>query len=359
MSPDPTRRTLLRAAGIGGAAALSGCTGGVLESGGGSSAVGGEGPPTRDAPLYQPWDRSAVREATVDGGPDEDGIPSVDDPQFAPAAEVSLAGDDVVFGYAGEDDVKAYPQHVLVWHEITNDVLDGTPVAVTYCPLTGTAMGFERGTTTFGVSGRLVNNNLVMYDRATDSRWPQVLATAVDGSMEGDQLREFRLVWTTWDRWRAAHPDTLVMTEDTGYAKRYGSDPYGNYNPTSGYYGGGGPLFDPLGDAWEETGADAKRVVFGVRTADRALAFDDPALRERGHLASADGAVVAVHDPDLDTAWAYRTDGADVAAGDGDGRVRVDGEAHPAADLPLERVYGFDAMWHAVGGFYPEVEYVE
>ncbi|MFC7137337.1 DUF3179 domain-containing (seleno)protein [Halobaculum litoreum] len=145
------------------------------------------GPPTRGDPLHQPWDPAAVREATVSGGPGKDGIPSVDDPQFAAADEVSLAADDVVFGYAGADDVTAYPQSVLVWHEVVNDTLDGTPVAVTYCPLTGTAMGFERGETTFGVSGRLVNNNLVLYDRATDSRWPQVLATAVSGPHEGDQ----------------------------------------------------------------------------------------------------------------------------------------------------------------------------
>ncbi|MFB6360765.1 MAG: DUF3179 domain-containing (seleno)protein, partial [Halobacteriales archaeon] len=59
---------------------------------------------------------------------------------------------------------KAYPQNVLVWHEITNDVIDGDPISVTYCPLTGTVQGFDRGETTLGVSGRLLNNNLIMYD---------------------------------------------------------------------------------------------------------------------------------------------------------------------------------------------------
>ncbi|QZP38120.1 DUF3179 domain-containing protein [Halobaculum magnesiiphilum] len=353
-----TRRRLLGALGLTGSTALSGCVGGISGRGDGAITAGGvSGPPQRDGPLYQPWDRETVREAVVDGGPGKDGIPSVDDPSFAPASDAELADDEVVFGYAGAEDVKAYTQRVLVWHEIANDTLDGTPVAVTYCPLTGTAMGFERGETTLGVSGRLVNNNLVMYDRATDSRWPQVLATAVDGPLSGDQLREFRLVWTTWGRWREAHPDTLVLTEETGYAKRYGSDPYGNYNPTSGYYGGGSPLFESLDDGWAERQEDAKRVVIAARTADRALAFDKPALRERGLLASDDGAAVAAYDPRLDTGWVYRTDGVDVSLAE-PGRVSVDGERFRADDLPLSRVYGFDAMWHAAGGFYPEVEYV-
>lgn len=45
----------------------------------------------------------------------------------------------------------------------------GAPVSVTYCPLTGTVLGFERGETTFGVSGRLINNNLVVYDLGTEA----------------------------------------------------------------------------------------------------------------------------------------------------------------------------------------------
>ncbi|QZX98976.1 DUF3179 domain-containing protein [Halobaculum rubrum] len=385
MSHYLTRRRLLGSLGLAGVAAVAGC----LDRVPGRGAVpvgtdGASGPPSRDGTLYQPWPHDRLREATVSGGPDKDGIPSVDDPSFAPAGEVPLADDEVVFGYAGEADVKAYTQRVLVWHEITNDTLDGTPVAVTYCPLTGTAMGFERGDTTLGVSGKLVNSNLVMYDRATDSRWPQVLATAVDGPREGDQLREVGLTWTTWGRWREAHPDTEVLTEDTGYAKRYGSDPYGNYNPTSGYYGGGRTLFSPLDEGWAATLDEPKRVVIGARTADRAVAFDKPTLREKrvletdGGGANGDGgsdtggadggdgdagadadALLAVYDPGLDTGWVYRSGGESVEPDDDrEGLFVVDGETHRAGDLPLERMYALDAMWHAWGGFYPETAYV-
>ncbi|WP_277555472.1 DUF3179 domain-containing protein [Halobaculum limi] len=361
MSPSLSRRRFLGSVGVAGVASVAGCLDGTSVPGSGDGdllGTDGNPPPARETGLYQPWDLDRVSDATVSGGPGKDGIPSIDSPQFAPASDVSFPDDRVVFGYAGESDVKAYSQHILVWHEIANDVLDGTNVAVTYCPLTGTAMGFERGDTTFGVSGRLVNNNLVMYDRATDSRWPQILAAAVSGPQAGDQLREFRLVWTTWGQWRRAHPDTEIMTENTGYSRRYGGDPYGNYNPDTGYYASfSQPLFPSLDEGYEETQEDAKRVVVGTRTADRAVAFDKPTLREETVLATDDGALVAVYDSTLDTGYVYRTEGATVTAS-GDGLLVVDGETYAADSLPLDRAYAFDAMWHAMGGFYPETVYV-
>jgi hypothetical protein len=75
--------------------------------------------------------------------------------------------------------VRAYPQLVLVWHEIVNDVIVGDRMSVTYCPLTGSVVAFESRASgrplTFGTTGNLVNLNLLMYDRVTDSEWPQLL----------------------------------------------------------------------------------------------------------------------------------------------------------------------------------------
>jgi hypothetical protein len=131
---------------------------------------------------------------------------------------------------------RAYPQRILVWHEIVNDTIGGLNLAVTYCPLTGTAIAFERGDTEFGVSGRLVNSNLIMYDRDTDTWFPQVLAIGIQGPHTGSALVERPMVWTTWQRWRAAHPETAVLSTETGFARNYNRDPYGAYNPRSGYY---------------------------------------------------------------------------------------------------------------------------
>ena len=103
-----------------------------------------------------------------------------------------------------KETVKAYSQSIFVLYEICNHMVDNTPVSITYCPLTGTAIGFERGETTFGVSGRLVSNNLIKHDRATEAWWPQVLATSIPKPWNEDppnrSLQEVRVIWTTWER---------------------------------------------------------------------------------------------------------------------------------------------------------------
>jgi len=299
-----------------------------------------------------------LRAESRSGGPPKDGIPSIDEPQFVGADEAEfLAPGDVVFGVVRDGTATAYPQRILAHHEIVNDTLGGVPVAVTYCPLTGTAMGFYRGSTTFGVSGRLINNNLVMYDRATEAWWPQILATAIPGpwndAPEVRSLREFRLVWTTWERWRRVHPDTRVLSTDTGHAKNYGRDPYGSYNPRGGYYKNDDLLFPALG---EDDRYGKKRVVMGARTPEGAVAFPKDAVREKRLVEGevGDVPVLAVHDPRLDTAYVYlNPDGATFEFDDG-AVVGADGTRHDPDGLPLDRIHTFDAMWFAWAGYYPD-----
>lgn len=335
-------------------------TDGSGQSSGSADGAPRGGPPTAAETLPLPMERTAIRERSVSGGPPKDGIPSIDDPSFVDAGEAaeSVAPGDPVFGIAGEGEVKAYPQSILVSHEICNDVVDGRPVAVTYCPLTGTAMGFARGETTFGVSGRLVNNNLIMYDRATEAWWPQVLATAIPGPWNSApparSLQEFRLVWTTFDRWRDAHPDTAVLSRDTGFAKNYDRDPYGSYNPRGGYYRPeSGTMFGTLSD---DERLPTKTVVIGARTTAGAAAFEKNRLRDDGLVEGALGGdpVLAVYDPALDSGYVYlNPDGTPFRFRDG--RVAdADGETYPPDSLPLDRVLAFDAMWFAWVGFYPE-----
>ncbi len=244
---------------------------------------------------------------------------------------------------------------MLVYHEIVNDAVGGTPVSVTYCPLTGTAQGFERGETTFGVSGDLLNSNLVMYDRGTDSRWPQMLATAIEGDLAGETLREFPLHWTTWERWREAHPETAVLTEDTGHVRDYGSDPYGGYDPRRGYYADDGTMFAPLS---ADDRLNDKTVVVGARAAEGAVAVEKTALRDDGVVdaPAGDARFLAVHDPALDVARVYRNPENRTFRSDGGGVVDADGERRDPADLPLPGMLSFDAMWFAWAGFYPSTE---
>lgn len=328
---------------------------------------GGGGPPLAETSLSLPMDPHDFDDHVVSGGVPKDGIPSIDDPSFedADAANSRLKPWDRVFGVERNGVAKAYPQYILVWHEICNDEIGGDPVSVTYCPLTGTVLGFERGDTTFGVSGRLVNNNLIMYDRGTEQWWPQVLSTTIPGpwtdSYTRNSLQDFRVVWTTWERWRTEHPDTKVLTEETGNLRNYGNDPYGRYGDgdTFGYYATHqGPMFQSLS---ESDRFQDKRVVIGARTPEGAAAFLKDGIREQQLMEGeiGDTPVLAAYDPALDTAYVYRNpDGAAFEATD-ESYVASDGTAYRAADLPLDDIHAFDAMWFAWSGFYPDTSVYE
>ena len=168
------------------------------------------------------------------GGPPKDGIPSIDNPIFANAQDANFMSDsDTVIGLDIDGEKKAYPLFILVWHEIVNDKISGIPVSVTYCPLCYTNQVFERKINglevEFGTSGKLYNSNLLMYDRLTESYWSQALGIAVKGELSGYQLDLIPFDVITWGDWKKLHPDTLVLTTDTGHIRSYATDPYGKY----------------------------------------------------------------------------------------------------------------------------------
>jgi len=298
-------------------------------------------------------------ESMLSGGPDKDGIPSIDDPEYwdVDQADRFLDDGDIVFGVHANGTARAYPQRVLVWHEIVNDTVGGKAVSVTYCPLTGTALGFNRGNTELGVSGRLINSNMVMYDRASDSYWPQILAAAIRGPLKGRGLKELRVIWTTWGRWKARYPDTSVLSNRTGYMRDYQKDPYGQYNPVRGYYKTNSrPMFPVMN---KDTRFPAKKVMLGFRTAEATFAVDKDYLREEGiihHEHNAEHYLV-VYDPGLDTGWVYRskdsirTEAIDIDFG-------PDGPRHEFFN-GLTSINAFEAMWFAWAAFYPDTNVLD
>lgn len=168
------------------------------------------------------------------GGPPKDGIPSLDNPVFVLIQNSDFISDhDTVIGLEINGEAKAYPLFILVWHEIVNDTVGGAPVSVTYCPLCYTSQVFSRvindRAVEFGVSGKLYNSNLLMYDRLSDSYWSQALGLALYGELTGYQLDLIPFDVITWGDWKMLHPDTLVLSTDTGFARSYATDPYGNY----------------------------------------------------------------------------------------------------------------------------------
>jgi hypothetical protein len=131
-------------------------------------------------------------------------------------------------------EARAYPVQILIWHEIVNDTVGDVPLAITYCPLCNTAIGYDRRVAgrvlDFGTSGKLYNSDLVAYDRQTRSLWIQFLGESVVGFLAGSQLRAYPVSTVSWGDWRRDHPAEWVLSRDTGYVRDYGTNPYPGYD---------------------------------------------------------------------------------------------------------------------------------
>ena len=171
----------------------------------------------------------------VSGGPPPDGIPAIDSPKFVSVVEgdTFLGNSDKIVGININDDIRAYPLQILVWHEIVNDNVGGVPVAVTYCPLCFTNQIFKRTLNQtvleFGTSGKLYNSNLVMYDRTSKSLWSQALGEGIVGKYAGIKLDRIPFDVALWKDWKRLYPNTKVLSRDTGSLRPYGANPYGDY----------------------------------------------------------------------------------------------------------------------------------
>lgn len=168
------------------------------------------------------------------GGPPRDGIPAIDAPRFVPQGEARfLRDDDIVLSLTRDRITRAYPLRILVWHEIVNDVIAGEAVAVTYCPLCGTAMVFDRRiggkVRRLGVSGLLYQSDVLMYDRESESLWSQLKMEAVSGPAAGSRLTLLPSEHLTWRSWRAKYPSGEVLSTDTGHRRDYGGRAYAAY----------------------------------------------------------------------------------------------------------------------------------
>ncbi len=170
------------------------------------------------------------------GGVPKDGIPAVDDPKFESIAEAEtwLAPNAPVISLVVDGQARAYPLAVLIWHEIANDTLGGVPVVVTFCPLCHTALVFERtvdGTLyDFGTTGNLRFSDLVMYDRQTESWWQQATGQALVGTLTGTALTFLPAQIVSLADFKIAHPDSDVLSRDTGNQRPYGANPYPGYD---------------------------------------------------------------------------------------------------------------------------------
>jgi hypothetical protein len=319
------------------------------------------------------WSLEDFTKNIQSGGPPKDGIPPIDRPKYVSAddAEKFLKSNEIVFGLDYQGMVKAYPQKILVWHEIVNDEVKGEKLAITYCPLTGSAVAFrgrswEGAMLTFGTSGKLINSNLLMYDRQTDSQWPQILGIAIDGKHKGAVFEEIPLAWTRWSRWRRRYPETLVLSTDTGYFRSYGKDPYGSYDQSGTYYDSGAPFFPVM--AKDDRHAP-KEVVVGVKANGRQMALHKQTLRSKKLANTKLGGVplAAFYDPDLDVVRVFvrRLKDKTINFSFEKGRIVDDltGSSWTAegrsvegktAGTQLKQQASYDVMWFGWYAFFPE-----
>jgi hypothetical protein len=172
------------------------------------------------------------------GGPPKDGIPAIDEPKYIKKEAADfLSDDDLVLGIVIDSKARAYPTRILDWHEIVNDEFDNKSLLITYCPLCGSGMVFsaewggERRT--FGVSGLLYNSDVLLYDRKTESLWSQIESKSVAGSEIGTELNALAFVMVPWKKWKEDHPNTDVLSTETGHSRNYSSDAYDSYRKSN------------------------------------------------------------------------------------------------------------------------------
>ena len=180
------------------------------------------------------------------GGVPRDGIPSIDNPRFAPVSDAPtyLRDEEPVVFVVIDGAARAYPLSILTWHEIVNDELAGQPITVTFCPLCNTAIAFPRTfegeVLDFGVSGNLIFSNLIMYDRQTQSWWVQATGKGIAGTHAGKQLEFVPATIASWSNFTAQFPDGDVLRRPTSgdrhpvtgrpIARNYDRPPYTGYD---------------------------------------------------------------------------------------------------------------------------------
>lgn len=175
------------------------------------------------------------------GGPRKDGIPAIDNPDFKSVEETSyLKDEDLIMSVSHNGVTRAYPIRILNHHEVVNDSIGDLHFSVTYCPLCGTGMVFNREiegeVTTFGVSGLLYQSDVLLYDRSTESLWSQLMMKGISGEWMNHRLEWLASEFMTWSAWKQRHGDGEVLSRKTGARRNYSRNPYQGYEREEGVY---------------------------------------------------------------------------------------------------------------------------
>lgn len=300
-----------------------------------------------------------------------DVIPPLTNPGYEDVRGGAWLGDgDLVVGYVAGVRAYAYPFKILNFHEIVNDELGGTPVLVTYCPLCRSGIVYDRRVDgrvlSFGNTSALYQSDLVMIDRETRSYWWQVSGEAIVGTLTGTRLRVLPSTTTTWGEWKRLHPDTSVLSRETGYARSYEQDPFAGYE---GVVDAGRFAF-PVTDAARDERLPPAEQVLGVRVGGESTAYPLRMLGDAAVNDSVGGRAVVVFSRAQGPSGAAFSP---IVAGrrltfefrDGAFRDRETGsvwtlagraEAGPLAGASLEPLPARSTFWFAYVAAFPDTE---
>ncbi len=323
--------------------------------------------------LYEGAPARIRLEEVVSGGVPLEGIPALDRPAHVPASEARFMRDrEEVMGVAAGGAYRAYPLRVLSWHEMVNDEVGGEPITLSFCTLCGSAVLYATrtpagGARTFGTSGLLYRSNKLMMDRETLSLWSNLTGEPVVGRLVGEAapLPVLPVTRTTWEAWRALHPETTVLVPDREAERRWGFD----YSPGAADRARAGVRFP----VWPRSEAlDDGEEVYALRLAGAPKAYPLTALLAAGVVNDTAGGepVVLVAERASGAVRAFRRGARRFAAGDAAGTLRdeqgrlwrVTEEAlePPAAaapgEPPLARLPGHLSFWLGWHAFFPQAE---
>jgi hypothetical protein len=246
------------------------------------------------------WPRTDFSRTNIDlaevvsGGPPRDGIPPIDEPQFIPVEDYEpISPHEPVISMQLNGEARAYPLRVMMWHEIVNDTIAGTPIAVTYCPLCNTSVVFDRRlgdqVLDFGTTGYLRHSDLIMYDRQTDSWWQQYGGTGIAGEFVDESLRILTSRLESIEKFQRQFPEGSVLIPNDPHARDYRRNPYVGYDSSPFPFLFKGRVPDGVEPMMRVVAVDDIAVALPVLMASTAIEFEGVVMHwEEGQLSALD-----------------------------------------------------------------------
>lgn len=264
----------------------------------------------------------------------QDGVPAIDHPKFESVFVADQYLNNNGFGIAVQvnGDSRFYPYQILVWHQVVNDEIGGQPLLISYNPLaqSGTVyLRTDRGFVLhFGLSDKMVNSNLLLYDRETHSLWNPMTHSAVEGPKQGIVLSHYPSWVMTWNTYKTTHENGKVLSRETGFARDYTHNPYGNYEFDSS-------ILFPIN--LNDPRLQQKELVYGIEWNQKQKAYPFSLLKKQGTLHdSIDNTTVSIeYDAKTELVRAYQ----------------IDASGNHQNEIPLTEAY-----WFSWSNAFPKTE---